>query len=76
MVAGDRASSGREAVLMSGLCAGVCVCVCVCVCPLSLCTRRARRARTFTSDETAVERRAASPGTVTRPVFMSAQGGP
>ena len=32
MVAGDRASSGREAVLMSGLCAGVCVCVCVCVC--------------------------------------------
>lgn len=70
MVASDRASSGWEGVLMSGLCAGVCVC------PLSLCTRRARRARTFTSDETAVERPATSPGTVTRPVFMSAQGGP
>lgn len=73
MLASDRSSSGREGVLMSGLCAG---CVCVCVCPLSVCTRRARRARTFTSDETAVELPAASPGTVTRPVFVSAQGGP
>lgn len=58
---------------MSGLCAGVCVCV---WCPLRVCTRRARRARTFTSDETAVELPAASLGSVTRPVFVSAEVGP
>lgn len=50
--------------------------MCVCVCPLRVCTRRARRARTFTSDETAVELPAASLGSVTRPVFVSAEVGP
>lgn len=49
---------------MSGLCARVCVFVC---------TRRARQARTFTSDETAVELPRRSPGAVASPAPTSAR---
>jgi hypothetical protein len=59
----DRASPGRGAVFDERAArASVCVCVC---------TRRARRARTFTSDETAVELRPPSLGSVTRPTLVS-----
>lgn len=63
LVACNRASPGRGECVMSGLRARVCVFVC---------TRRARRARTFTSDETAVKLPRRSPGAVTRPAPMSA----
>lgn len=65
LVACDCASRGRGECVLSRLRARVHVCVCVC-------TRRARQARTFTSDETAVELPPSSPGSVTRPAPVSA----